>query len=120
MKVAQADLFCAFGTDPHKLVRADDPDTSIDAAFSVDSAGLERAVYEAIFSFGGAGCTSDEVRALPQFLARPYSSVTARYKALTEKKYIFDTGARRPGKSGKAQRVMAATAFAPRASGGHG
>jgi hypothetical protein len=103
-----------FGTDPHKLVRADDPDTSVDAAFGVDSASLERAVYHAILSFGPAGCTSDQVRALPQFHGKPYSSVTARYKALLEKKYIFDTGERRKGNSGKSQRVMAATTFEPR------
>lgn len=93
-----------FGTDPHKLVRSGDPDTSHEAAKSVDTKRLEWMVYTAICSFGKAGCISDEV--LTRFPNFPYSSITARYKALMDKGSIEDTGERRPGRSGKNQRVM--------------
>lgn len=96
-----------FGSIWNKLVRRDSPDTSHEAAQAVDSAKLEALVYEAIRSFGDAGCISDEVRAL--FPHLPYSSVTARYKALTNKGFIEDTGLRRDGLSGRPQRVLRAT-----------
>lgn len=95
-----------FGTDPKKLVRSNAPDTSIEAAESVDTTRLEGMVYETIRKFGSHGCISDEVRALhPQY---PYSSITARYRALMDKGYIVDTGKRRTGASGRNQRVMEA------------
>ena len=95
------------GTLWNKLVRRDSPDTSHEAAKAVDSAKLEALVYEAIRSFGERGCISDEVRAL--FPRLPYSSVTARYKALIDKGFIEETGERRKGLSGRAQRVLRAT-----------
>lgn len=96
-----------FGSIWNKLVRRDSPDTSHEAAQAVDSAKLEALVYEAIRSFGDAGCISDEVRAL--FPHLPYSSVTARYKALIDKGFIEATGDRREGQSGRTQRVLRAT-----------
>ena len=101
-----------FGTDPRKLARADGPDTSKEAAGKVDSAKLEHAVYLAIRDFGAAGCTSDEVRSLRQFRDMPYSSVTARYKALMDRELIVDSGRRRKGTSGRSQRVMVAAVYA--------
>jgi hypothetical protein len=94
-----------FGTDPKYLARADAPDTSLEAAESVDTTRLEQAVYEAIKQFPN-GCISDEVRAM--FPHYPYSSITARYKALMTKGFIQDTGFRRPGRSGRNQRIMVA------------
>ena len=95
-----------FGTDPHFLHRADATDTSIEAAYEVDTTRLEGLVYATIHRFGNHGCISDEVLALyPNY---PYSSITARYRALLDKKFIEDTGERRKGKSGKNQRVMRA------------
>ena len=96
----------SFGTDPRKLVRTNDPDTSHDAAVKVDTSRLEQMVYETIKTFGERGCISDEVRA--KFIGFPYSSVTARYRALLDRGYIEDTGMRRKGTSGKNQRVMRA------------
>jgi len=93
-----------FGTSHHKLVRKNDPDTSKEAAKAVDSTRLEAMVYSAIKQFGTDGCISDEIRDL--FTGMPYSSITARYRALLDKGLIIDTGARRPGKSGRRQRVM--------------
>jgi DNA-binding transcriptional ArsR family regulator len=93
-----------FGTNPHKLVRKQDPDTSHAAAAGVDTKGLEQMVFSAIKSYGSFGCISDQI--LTQFSHLPYSSVTARYRALLDKGLIEDTGERRSGRSGKPQRVM--------------
>lgn len=95
-----------FGTSPRKLVRRQDPDTSHQAAVSIDSKGLEQMVFNAIKSHGDLGCISDQI--LQQFNHLPYSSVTARYRALLDKGLIEDTGERRSGRSGKPQRVMKA------------
>lgn len=97
----------AFGTDPKILARVTDPDTSHAAALLVDSTKLEERVYWIIDGYGLTGCISDEVRThFPWNF--PYSSITARYAALIRKGYIVDTGYRRPGKSGRLQRVMIA------------
>lgn len=95
----------AFGTAPVKLARRDDPSTSHEAAQKVDSAKLELMVYEAIKRHGLSGCISDDVRSMYPNL--PYSSVTARYKALLDKGFIEIIGTRRC-KSGRNQRVMRA------------
>ena len=95
-----------FGTNPKKLVRKKDPDTSHQAAKNVNTTVLEELVYNAIKSFGSRGCISDDVRAM--FPSHPYSSVTARYKALMQKQLIEDTGERRAGISKRPQRVMRA------------
>ena len=95
-----------FGTPAKKLVRTNDPDTSHAAANAVDSTKLEGLVYEAIKTFGNKGCISDQILAMhPTY---PYSSITARFRALLDKGFIVDTGERRPGKSGKSQRVVKA------------
>ena len=100
------DLFSqpVFGTHSKKLVRKNDPDTSHKAAKSVNTTNLEKMVFDAIASYGDQGCISDQI--LAQFSHLPYSSVTARYKALLDKGLIEDTGNRRAGKSGKQQRVL--------------
>ena len=98
-----------FGTDAHKLERKHDPETSHDAAQSVNTTDLESQVYEVIKAAGPKGLISDQVRArLPHVTA--YSSVTARYKALHEKGLIEYTGEKRPGISGRKQRIMRASA----------
>jgi len=97
-----------FGTDPSKLHRLESPDTSKEAAYFVDTTRLEYEVLEIIRSFGNVGCISDEVRFHPAMLGKPYSSVTARYKALMVNKLIVDTGERRKGQSGRGMRVMRA------------
>lgn len=93
-------------TQPHTLVRRNDPTTSRSAAYAVAVTSMELKVLSVIKSFN-CGCISDEVRG--EFPSdRSYSSVTARYKALMEKGLIVDTGVKRPGKSGRLQRVMKA------------
>ena len=93
-----------FGTAPFKLVRTQDPATSHQAAPAVDTTKLEQLVYEAIKSFPD-GCISDEI--LEKYPNYPYSSITARYRALLDKDLIEVTGVRR-GKFGRNQRVMRA------------
>jgi len=93
-----------FGTEPFKLVRKEDPTTSHQAAQAVDTTKLEQMVYEAIKSHP-EGCISDEI--LEMYPNYPYSSITARYRALLGKDLIEVTGVKR-GKFGRNQRVMKA------------
>ena len=93
-----------FGTEPFKLVRKEDPTTSHQAAQAVDTTKLEQMVYEAIKSHP-EGCISDEI--LQMYPNYPYSSITARYRALLDKDLIEVTGVKR-GKFGRNQRVMKA------------
>jgi len=93
-----------FGTEPFKLVRKEDPTTSHQAAQAVDTTKLESLVYEAIKSHP-EGCISDEI--LEMYPNYPYSSITARYRALLDKDLIEVTGVKR-GKFGRNQRVMKA------------
>jgi hypothetical protein len=93
-----------FGSPAFKLVRKEDPATSHQAAQLVNSTKLEQMVYEAIKSFPD-GCISDEILAMyPQY---PYSSITARYRALLDKDLIEVSGVKR-GKFGRNQRIMKA------------
>ena len=92
----------------HKLYRADAPGTSIAAAESINAAHLEGIVLDVIRSQPD-GVISDQVRQIcaDQYGITAYSSVTARYKALADKGAIEFVG-KRPGASGRAQRVMKA------------
>ena len=93
-----------FGTPAFKLARKEDPVTSHEAAQGVDTTKIEQIVYEAIKGFPD-GCISDQILEMyPQY---PYSSITARYRALLDKGFIEITGTR-VGRSGKKQRVMKA------------
>ena len=92
-----------FGTPAFKLVRKEDPATSHQAAQTIDTTKMESLVYETIAAYGPDGCISDDVLAKLPFL--PYSSVTARYKALIDKGFIEVIGTRK-GISGRLQRVM--------------
>ena len=92
-----------FGTYWKKLVRSDSPETSVEAAQSLDSTKLEELVYKTISSFEN-GCIQDEV--LDSLNHLPYSSVTARFAALKRKGLISVDNGKRKGKSGKNQSVM--------------
>jgi hypothetical protein len=93
-----------FGTPAFKLARRKDPTTSHQAAQAVDTPKLESLVYEAIKGFPD-GCISDEILAMyPNY---PYSSITARYRALLDKGFIEVSGVKR-GKFGRNQRIMKA------------
>jgi hypothetical protein len=93
-----------FGTPAFKLARREDPTTSHQSAQAVDTTKLEQMVYEAIKSHP-EGCISDEI--LEMYPNYPYSSITARYRALLDKGFIEVTGVRR-GRFGRNQRIMRA------------
>jgi hypothetical protein len=93
-----------YGTDPEHLFRSDAPDTSIEAALSVDTTYLERLVHKAIESYGRHGCIAADL--LGRFPHLPYSSVTARFAALERKGFISCGPDKRRGPSGRNQRVM--------------
>ena len=93
-----------FGTPAFKLARREDPTTSHQAAQAVDSTKLEQMVYEAIKSHS-EGCISDDI--LGMFPNYPYSSITARYRALLDKGFIEVSGVKR-GRFGRNQRIMKA------------
>lgn len=102
------DLFSLplFGTHPEKMARKDDPDTSQEAAEKVDSARLERMVYEVICMHPN-GCTSDEI--MKHFPNHGVQTISPRYAPLIRKGLIYDTGERRPGSLGRSQRVLKKT-----------
>jgi hypothetical protein len=87
----------------YKLVRRGDPETSYEAAATVDTTRLEKMVHNAIAAFP-YGCIADDV--LAQFPNHPYSSITARFSALERKKLITCGPDKRKGASGRNQRVM--------------
>ena len=95
-----------YGTDAHELYRSEDPDTSAEAAHSIDSTKLERMVHEAIYSYADNGCIASDLLSTYDYL--PYSSVTARFSALERKGYITCGPDKRRGPSGRNQRVMRA------------
>lgn len=99
------DLFGAphFGTNPKKMARNTDPDTSHDAAEKVDTARLERMVYEVICMYPN-GCTSDQI--MRHFPKHGVQTISPRYAPLLRKGLIYDTGERRPGNLGRQQRVL--------------
>jgi DNA-binding HxlR family transcriptional regulator len=85
--------------------RDTDPDTSLDAALSVDATRLEAIVLEVIKGFPN-GCICEEIeRALPYIRA---NSITPRIKPLMKKGFVINTGYRKPSSSGRGQRIIKA------------
>jgi hypothetical protein len=94
-----------FPDDLMAFARKTDPQTSKEAAKTVDVNKMEQLVLDVIKSFPD-GCISQDVEsALAQYRA---SSITPRYRPLMKKGLIVDTGEKRPGFSGRNQRVMRA------------
>jgi hypothetical protein len=91
----------------HRLTRKGSPQTSFDAV-PQQITNLETRVLAVIESYGRDGCIADEV--LTHFQTSPYSSVTARFKALVDTDQIVISGTRH-GLSGKPQRIMKAKKF---------
>lgn len=85
--------------------RHTDPETSHEAADSIDTTELERIVYETIKMFPN-GCIGDDVvKMLPQFGSQ---TISPRYAPLIRKGWVIDTGEKRKARSGRSQRVMKA------------
>jgi hypothetical protein len=94
-----------FGTPAHMLRRNEDPETSHDSADQVDTTHLEKMVYHAISGFPQTtGAIQDDI--LQLFPGKPYSSVTARFKGLTQKHLIYYYGDKRKGRSNRQQRII--------------
>lgn len=90
-------------TPAYKLVRKNDPRTSYAAADNIDVSQMERIVLHTIDMFQD-GCISDDVlETIPQYR---YSTVTARYKQLKEKGFVFVDERKRKGESGRQQLIM--------------
>ena len=87
------------------LARATDPETSKEAAQSVDPSRLEKIVLDVIKSFPEGCICQDIEHALPHIRT---SSITPRLRPLIKKGLIVDTGEKRPGFSGRNQRVVRA------------
>lgn len=91
--------------EPHKLARRDGPETSKEAAASINTSHLEQIVLGAIMMHT-EGATQDDVLQTLSHRGYAYSSVTARFRSLLDKKLVLDTGEKRKGKSGRSQRVL--------------
>lgn len=102
--------YSLFGTDPRRLARRTDPSTSHAAAASTNSARWERIVLGVITTFGKRGCIQDDVitAITRSYGPVPYSTITARFKALEEKNLIRYTDEKRTGRSGRSSRVRVA------------
>jgi len=96
-------------TPPHKLYRKHDPDTSREAAEGINVTKLELQVYLAVCSFRDQPIIGEDVR--PRLPDVHFNSITPRFKALEKKGLITYTGEKRPGESGRNQRVLIATKF---------
>lgn len=86
--------------------RSRDAGTSHAAGEKVDTARLEGLVYEAIKKYPD-GCIMDDVIAsLPGVREH---SIQPRFAPLIRKGFVVETGEKRPGRSGRLQRVIKAT-----------
>lgn len=109
-----------FGTSPHKLARKNGPVTSKQAAGLVDTITWEERIYGVILQFPD-GCIQDDVLSAihESYGYIPYSTVTARFKALQDKGLIVYTDETRSGMSGRQSRVRIATKYLKGAQLGH-
>ena len=82
-----------FGKEPHQLHRKDDPDTSIDAAHTVNYKGDEHTVYQHIIKSAN-GLT---VKDLVPLMGKGISSFSSRISSLIEKGLCQDSGRRKDG-----------------------
>lgn len=85
----------------HGAHRSDDPDTSKEAS-KLDAGRIEGEVYSVIKT---KPSTAEEIASL---LARPLQSITPRLAPLRRAGFIFDSGLRKPGSSGRSRIVWAA------------
>ena len=96
-------------TEVYKLHRKDADITSKESTKEMDVTRMEKIVYDVIDNYGTSGCIQDDV--LRDLDGYSYSTVTARFKALEEKKMIVRCDHTRKGKSGRRQRIMMSKRF---------
>lgn len=89
-----------------RRTRADDPVTSKLAAASSPNGGWKKRVYDAVCTFGPAGCIADDIK---DFFGPdvPHVNTTGQWKYLIDDMKLFVIGTR-TGRSGKLQRVYVA------------
>ena len=92
-----------FGTDPIKLFKRDGPDTSEDAAKSLDTSRLEQIVYEVACKYPNGCILEDFEKELSHMRV---CSISPRISTLIEKGYLMDTGERKKASSGRNQRII--------------
>ena len=97
-------------THTRTLYRADSPNTSKEAAYSLgDVTKMEYRVLDVIAKHKEEGCISDDVR--EELSDYSYSSVTARYRALKDKGLIKVDSRKLKGESGRGQHIMWASQY---------
>lgn len=89
--------------------RNGDPDTSHEAAASIDATALEALVLDAITSTGRYGAAQDDL--LRIMSGWEVQTITPRIHPLLTKGMVFDLGERRVGHSNRRQRVVVARPF---------
>lgn len=90
-------------TDPRFMHRRDDIDTSVDAAYSVDTNIWFQRILKDLEDFPD-GCIQDDI--LARYDEKFYGSITPRFAGLCRMGLIHRTKERRKAKSGKMQSVM--------------
>jgi hypothetical protein len=85
------------------FARTDDPDTSHEAAETVDVSKLQFLVLNAIAQFPEGATAEDVEKALPQ---HRWNTITPRFAPLMRSGAIVDTGLRRKASTGRSQRVV--------------
>jgi len=84
-----------FGTEPHKLHRTDAPDTSVAAAYKVDTATDEERVFYYICHMNlGEGVT---LKDLARKMNKQNNAISGRITGLLQKNMVEDSGERRDG-----------------------
>ena len=98
------------------LARQTDPDTSHDAAQSVDATKLMDKIYWMMVAYGENGCIADDVvRDMPE-VASGWNTITPRFRQMVDRGMIECTGEKRKGDSSRMQLVRRALPqpFVPR------
>jgi uncharacterized protein with PIN domain len=102
-----------FGTEPHKMVRKTDINTSKEAAKTVNSENIEKQIYDVVKSFGFNGCITEQVI---EITGSTQNTINPRFAPLLRRGLIVDTGERRMAKTGRRQRVVVADVFVDQAT----
>jgi hypothetical protein len=102
-----------FGTDPHMLRRNEGPETSEDAAQSVDTAQFEALAFDIILGCGLDGCIQDELREGFAVRAPPLTQFVNRRTGIHQKGLVLRTPIVRRGVSGREQHVYIAKKLMP-------
>ena len=82
--------------------RRHDPETSVDAAWSVDATQLEHVVLDVVQAAGEWGATLDDII---RATGLDKVTVSPRLRPLVRKGFVIATNRRRPGLSGRGQIV---------------